>query len=192
MRHFFPQLLSLLKKVEDPRHPSYSTYSGHVLLMTRILSSLFYISSMRKTREEFNSDTVIKNIAFLCKEPDLKELPYWETINNYLKKLEPKQLQEVLWNLVKHLLRCRAFENARIRGKYWQIIIDGTQIASSRKGLDGKSLYRIHHKGTEQEYTEYYYYVVEAKVMLSTKAVVNNATEFVKNEGTEVEKQDCD
>lgn len=75
---------------------------------------------MRKTSEEFNSDVVIENIAFLCKDPDLKELLYWETINNYLEKAEPKQLQEVLWNLVKHLLRCRAFEDARIRRNYWQ------------------------------------------------------------------------
>ena len=41
---------------------------------------------MRKTSEEFNSDTVIENIAFLCKEPELVELLYWETINDYLKK----------------------------------------------------------------------------------------------------------
>lgn len=29
---------------------------------------------MRKTSQEFNSDIVIENIAFLCKESDLKEL----------------------------------------------------------------------------------------------------------------------
>lgn len=147
---------------------------------------------MRKTSEEFNSDVVIENIAFLCKEPELVELPYWETINNYLKKVEPKELQEVLWNLVRHLLRCRAFEDARVQGKYWQILIDGTQIASSRKKLDGESLYRIHQKGTEKEYTEYYYYVLEAKVVLDAKIAVSIATEFVENEGTEAEKQDCE
>lgn len=41
-------------------HFSNITYPGVVLLMTRILSSIFYISSMRKTSEEFNSDTVIE------------------------------------------------------------------------------------------------------------------------------------
>lgn len=57
--------------------------------MTRILFSIFYISSMRKTSEEFNLDTVIENIWFLCGEETAEELPYWETINRYLKGLDP-------------------------------------------------------------------------------------------------------
>jgi len=85
IHHFFPELLSLLKRVEDPRHQSYVIYSNHVLLMTRILSSIFYINSMRSTSEEFNDETVIENIGVLC-GAELRELPYWETINNYLKR----------------------------------------------------------------------------------------------------------
>ena len=44
---------------------------------------------MRKTSEEFNSDTIIENIWELCgEEQTVNELPYWETINQYLEKLE--------------------------------------------------------------------------------------------------------
>ena len=56
IRYFFPDLLPLLKGLPDHRNQSYITYPAAVLLMTRILSSIFYISSMRKTSEEFNSD----------------------------------------------------------------------------------------------------------------------------------------
>ena len=159
--------------------------------MTRILSSIFYISSMRKTSEEFNSERMIENIGYLCGQ-ELLELPYWETINNYLEKLEPQGLQDLVCRLVRRLLRSRAFETARIRGKYWQIIIDGTQLESSRKELDPKSLYRVHNKGTEKEYTEYYYYVLEAKIVLHENILVSIMTEFVENEGKEMEKQDCE
>lgn len=144
IHHYFPGLLSLLKNLEDPRDQRYITYESHVLLMTRILSSIFYISSMRKTSQEFNSDTVIENIGYLCGRPELPELPYWETVNDYLKRLDPK------------------------------------------------SLYRIHRKGSPEEYREYYYYVLEAKLVLREDILVSIMTEFVENEGSEVEKQDCE
>ena len=41
-------------------------------------------------------------------------------------------------------------------------------------------------------YKEYYYYVVEAKIVLHEQVVVSIMTEFVENEGNEVEKQDCE
>ena len=161
--------------------------------MTRILSSIFYISSMRKTSEEFNSDSVIENIWELCAEKEtVHELPYWETINRYLEKLDPEYLQEVIWKLVYRLLRSKAFNRARIRDKYWQVILDGTQLHSSRKPLDPKALYRIHHKGTPEEYRENYYYVLEAKLVLHPKVVVSIMTEFVENDGNEMDKQDCE
>ncbi len=151
INHFFSGLIGLLKQTKDPRNQSYITYPNTILLMTRILSSIFYISSMRKTSQNFNSDIVIQNIWELCGENmTTDELPYWETINKYLEKLEPQELQDVIHELVKRLLRSRAFEKARIREKYWQVIIDGTQIYSSRKELDEKSLFRVHNKGTEK------------------------------------------
>ena len=82
IRHFFPGLVSMLRQLPDPRHQGYITYPGVILLMTRILSAIFYISSMRKTSEELNSDTVIENVWELCGEsPTVNEIPYWETIN---------------------------------------------------------------------------------------------------------------
>lgn len=194
LRHFFPDLLPLLKQLPDPRNQSYITYPSVVLLMTRILSSIFYISSMRKTSEEFNSETMIKNIWMLCgEEPSVDEIPYWETINRYLEKTDPEGLQETVHALVRRLLRSRAFEQMRVRGKYWQVIIDGTQLHSTRGELDGESLYRIHNKGTESEYRENYYYVLEAKLVLHPKIIISIQTEFVDNgDGKETGKQDCE
>ena len=93
---------------------------------------------------------------------------------------------------MRRLLRSRVFEDSRIRGRYWQVIVDGTQLESSRRELDPKSLYRIHRKGTPEEYREYYYYVLEAKLVLREDILVSIMTEFVENEGSEVEKQDCE
>ena len=64
IHHYFSGLLSLLKRLEDPRGQRYITYESHVLLMTRILSSIFYISSMRKTSQEFNSAALTSKFIF--------------------------------------------------------------------------------------------------------------------------------
>lgn len=191
IRHFFPELMTELKGVTDQRHQSYIRYENHVLLMTRILASIFYISSMRKTSEEFNHEKMIANIGYVCGS-ELEELPYWETINLYLEKVPDEDLQQIICKLVKGLLRSRAFEKARIRERYWQVIVDGTQLTSSRKELDGGYLYRVHKRGTEEEYVEYYYYVLEAKLYLHENIYVSIMSEFVENTETEAEKQDCE
>ena len=101
IKHFFPDLIRLLKQTEDPRNQSYITYPNVILLMTRILSSIFYISSMRKTSQKFNSDTVIQNVWEICGESaSADEIPYWETINKYLERLDPKELQDTVCQLV--------------------------------------------------------------------------------------------
>ena len=77
IKHFFPDLVPLLKQTKDPRNQSYITYPNVILLMTRILSSIFYISSMRSTSQKFNSETVIQNIWELCgEEAAMNEIPY--------------------------------------------------------------------------------------------------------------------
>ena len=180
-----------LGAIADPRHQAYVKYKSHVLLATRILSAIFYISSMRKTSEEFNCEIVIENIGRFCGE-DLEELPYWETINNYLERVNPEELQNTVCALLKRLIRSRAFEDARIRGKYWHILIDGSGIVSSREELDGNYIFKVHHRGTPEEYTEYDYYALEAKLVLGNEIVVSVMTEFVENTDAEAKKQDCE
>ena len=180
-----------LDGIADPRHQGYVKCKSRVLLATRILSAIFYISSMRKTSEKFNFQIVIENIGYLCGE-DLEELLYCETVNNYLERVKPEELQNTLCALVKKLIRSRAFEEARIRGTYWQILIDATGIASGRKELDGNYIFKVHRKGTAEEYKEYFYYALESKVVLGNNIVVSVMTEFVENKDEEWEKQDCE
>ena len=191
IRRFFPDLWKLLKEVKDPRHQSYITYDGCTLMMVRILSAIFYISSMRKSSEELNTNIAIKNISAISRQ-ELEEIPYWETINNYLKRVDSSELQEKICQLVRHLIRSRAFEDSKIRGQYWQILIDGSGLISSRKELNGKYTFKVHNKGTADEWIEYCYYVLEAKLVLRSNIIVSIMTEFVENDEEEYKKQDCE
>ena len=183
--------MDLLRQVHDPRNQSYITYQQEVLLATRILSAVFYIESMRKASAELNFRIAIENVGTLCGQK-LEELPYWETINQYLERVNPQDLQDIINKIVWKLLRSRAFEQARINGEYWQVIIDGTRLYTSYEPLDGHYLFKVHHKGTADEYTEYYYYVLEAKIVLHNEICVSIMTEFVENTDEEANKQDCE
>lgn len=50
----------------------------------------------------------------------------------------------------------------------------------------------IHNRGEENEYTEHYYYVLEAKLYLHENIYVSIMTEFVENGDSEAQKQDCE
>lgn len=66
------------------------------------------------------------------------------------------------------------------------------RLVRSRVKLDDKSLYRIHNKGTDRKYTEYYY-ILEAKIVPHPDIIVSIMTEFVENtDGKEAEIQDCE
>lgn len=194
IKHFFPELVTLLKKVKDPRHQSYITYEKEILLMTKILSSLFYIESMRKTSEEFNCREAIENVNTMCGNDGLEQLPHWSTINDFLERLEPSQLEQIIPKLVGHLLQMRCFEDSRVRGKYWQILIDGTQLCNTTIPLDKRCLKKTHRNKEDGSirYIEYYYYVLEAKLVVKDNIVISIATEFVENTEKEESKQDCE
>lgn len=148
---------------------------------------------MRESTEKFNNSKIIKNIGIACNIKDLEELPHCTTVNNFLKTVEPTELETVIHRLIKGLIRSKAFNNAKIGNKYWRIIIDGTQIKNSRKPLDEKCLTKTHRdENGNIKYVEYYYYVLEAKLVLGENIIVSIASEFVENEESDAAKQDCE
>ena len=194
LRHFFPDLIPMLKQVSDPRHQSYTDYENYVLLFVRILGAVFHIGSMRKISVELNNKICISNVAVMLKHEDLQELPYWETINNYLKLFSETELENIIQQMVYRLIRMRSFENSRIRDKYWHIVIDGTQIYSSNERHCPYCLTR-EHKDKETgkvKWTEYYHCVLEAKLVINNCIVISIATEFIENEEPDAPKQDCE
>ena len=50
---------------------------------------------MRKASAELNFSIAIENVGVLCGQK-LEELPYWETINRYLERVNPQDLQDII------------------------------------------------------------------------------------------------
>ena len=194
IKRFFPKLIPLLKQGKDHRHQSYITYKSYVLLFVRILASVFRIASMRQMSESLNSTVLINNIGkILGMEDGLTELPHWKTINDFLEGLPPTELENIIPELANRLTRMRTFEKSRIRGKYWQILVDATQLFTFEERHCEHCLTREHKdKAWNVVKVDYYHVVLEAKLVINENIVISVATEFVENESPDVKKQDCE
>ena len=190
IKQYFPQLTQKLEELTDARHQSYVEYKMSVITVTRLLGLLCGIKSMRGTTEKFNTEETITNISKLL-EIDLEELPHYDTINNVFEKIDIKQLRNIQKYMVNRLIRSKMFDKYRYKGKYFQIVIDGTGITSFKERHCKHCLKKTYNKGEENEYSIYYHYVLEAKLVVGD-IVISLDSEFVENEDENVEKQDCE
>lgn len=190
IKQYFPQLTNKLEKLTDMRHQSYVDYQMSVITVTRLLGLLCGIKSMRGTTEKFNTEETIKNIADLL-EVELEEIPHYDTINNVFEKLDIEELRKIQKYMLNRLIRSKMFDRYRYKGKYFQIVVDGTGIASFKERHCKHCLKRTYNKGEKKEYTIYYHYVLEAKIVVGD-IVISIDSEFIENEKEDVEKQDCE
>lgn len=191
-RHYFPDFIHQLKQVTDPRNPSYITYPKELLLILRIIAAVFSVTSMRQISELFNHEICIKNIKNVVHLDTLQEMPYWETINDFLKEVSTEELQGIIYQMAERLIRMRSFEQGRYRGIYWLIDVDGTHLHSFSKRHCSKCLTREHTLKDGSTKTEYYHAIVEAKLVMAEGLVISIASEPIENSEGKNDKQDCE
>ncbi len=191
-KHFFPDLYSKLKKVEDLRHPSYITYQTDTLLYTVLMKNILAIDSMSSMTDEFNTKECISNVAKALGYSTLEELPHHDTINDFLEKLDPSNIEKIRKYMINSLFKKRSLEQYRLLNKDWIIAIDATGLASFKERHCEHCLKKEYKnaKTGEIERTVYFHYVLEAKLVVGDM-VLSIDTEFIENmEG--YEKQDCE
>lgn len=189
--HFFKEFEEWLKRVKDNRHQSYIKYDPDVILFEVILKNICNLNTMRSMTNNFNKDECISNLRKVLGIEELDELPHYDTVNNFLSILEMPELEDIRTYMIKELLKKRCFEDYRINGKYWGVIIDGTGLFTFNKKHCEHCLKRVYNKGTDEEKTVYMHHVLEAKLVVGDM-VLSIGTEFIENESEDVEKQDCE
>ena len=198
---YCPNLFQDFASTNDPRHPSYTDYSNKVMLGTMFYKGIAGIGSMQSMTYEFNREEVAENLYQFFGEPGKEYLPHGVTVNEYLERLAPLELQKVLQKQIYELIRRRSFEDARFRKK-WVVIVDATQTYSGSRRLNEGCLERHYKKGTEVEMVNYHCDVLEAKIVLGEGIIASIASEFIENNGEDAEaqkemseekrKQDCE
>jgi len=149
--------------------------------------------SMRAMTADFNKAECIDNIKKVVGVDNLKEIPHYDTVNDFLCKLENEELEKIRGYMIKELIKKRCLEQYKYQGKYWRIAVDATGISYfSEKHCKHCLKKEFKNKETgEIIRTAYYHNVLEAKLVLGDM-VFSIATEFIENEDEDVSKQDCE
>lgn len=192
-KHFFKKIFVQLKNVKDIRQTGKVIYSPDILLFTIIMKNCCSIITMNEMKNEFNTNNSVENMAKAMGYEELEELPHYDTINNFLKKLKNDQLEKIRKYMIKELLNKRSLEHYRYNDKYWTIAVDATGMFSFNKKHCKHCLKRTYRNKItgEIEREEYYHNVLEAKLVIGDM-VFSIETEFIENEHEDVEKQDCE
>lgn len=194
---FCPELFFMFGKVNDPRHQSYVDYSARVMLGTMYYKSIAGISSMQEMTRAFNDERICRNLYRFIGENAKEYLPHGVTENEFLERLEPKELENIQQNIVYHMIRRKTFENARVLKK-WQVIVDATELDEGYQKKNDYYLSRCYNRDEENEFVKYHRSVLEAKIYFGDNLVCSIASETIENSDAyvnqtdEVVKQDCE
>lgn len=196
-KRFCPELFSWFGEAKDPRHQSYIEYSTKTMLGTLYYKCIGGIESMQQMNRAFNDDNVCSNLYRFMGEKEKEYLPHGVTENEFLSRLNPKELEGVQQKIVYNTIRRKTFEDARVFKK-WQVIIDGVELDEGRQKKNDQYLSRCYHRGEENEFERYHRSVLEAKIYFGNNIVCSIATEPIENVETAEErsaekiKQDCE
>ena len=191
-QHFWKDLNIWINEMADPRNPSYITYTQADLIFMGILKNVCAQESRREMDENFNTETCIDTLAWMSGDRNLEEMPHYDTLNYYLERLSPLCLADLRAKMLASLIRSKQFYRNRLLGKYWRVVLDGTQLfCFKEKHCENclKTTYTTKDSGKE---TYYYHRVLEAKIILGDNLVISLDTEFIENEKEDAEKQDCE
>ena len=198
-QRFYPELFSKFGQIKDPRNSSYIEYSSKVMLGTVYYKGIAGISSMQGMTRNFNDDAVVKNLYRFMGSDSKQYLPHGVTINEFLERLEPSELEEIQADTVYKMIRRKTFDDAKVLGK-WLVLVDGSELDEGNTKKNDNYLSRCYNKGKETEFTKYHRSVLEAKIYFGNNLVCSIATEPIENSAEYNEKklseeeikQDCE
>ena len=185
---YLPDLLNMFSNLTDVRNKSYITYKMKTICVTRLFGLLCGLTTMTDiSSDTFDTDNCIKNLSKICGQ-DLRELPYWETIQDVFINININELRCIQKYIVKTLIRSKMFDKFRYKGAF-QLVFDGTGLSNHDYNLNNNCLIRKH----KDRKVSYYKYVLECKSVVGN-IIISLDSDFIENKKmlTEKKKQDCE
>ena len=189
--HFFPQFGSWLADLPDTRCQGKVLYEKALCIWEGMDIFFLGLGSRRQFDHEARKDAASpeeclrQNLNRLA-ETEAQDIAHGDTVNDYLKKLDPQRLGSIPQRMVQRLLRMRVLEYARVQDRYL-IAIDATGLWSWRTRHCEACLHQ-----TRNGLTTYYHLVLEAKLITPDGLAFSVCSEFIENVDPHAAKQDCE
>jgi len=194
IRTQLPFLLQRIAKIKDPRNPDKIKYALDVLMLYGMISFVLHMHSSRETTRKMTRPMFWANLQLLFPEfADNPEAPHHGTLTRVLSQIEVNDISDLIIALVSKWIKKKKFSRYLIDHRYL-IAIDGTQKMCLDRLWDEECLQRTFNKGKENEYSQYYVYVLQATLTLSGGMSIPFMSEFLSySEGdSDRDKQDCE
>jgi hypothetical protein len=187
MEHLLPELPGWLKQVKDPRKRLHvCTYSMDEILMLCLVMLCCQRGSRRQLDRDRTREQFLLNFRMLLGD-DEAAVTCADNMNRVLTMVAPGELEKLAVRCTKALNRRKVLRKFKYDGML-VIAVDGTQMLSFSSRHCEHCLTRTLSNGT----TEYYHYVLAAKVVTPIGLVLPVAFEFVENPAGKFDKQDCE
>lgn len=185
IHHFFGDFAELFREVDDPRASELITYPLASLMFAGVLMFLCRLGARRQIAHLLrgNGSSAAKFQAL----HDVDTCPHGDTLNAAFRRINPGQVQDVVINMVKTLIRKKVLYPFRLLGRYFVIAIDGTGRLTFPERHCPYCMTVTHHGKTT-----YYHPVLEAKLVFFNGFVFSIMTEFIENPDEHSTKQDCE
>lgn len=189
--HFFPQFGSWLAGLPDARCQGKVVYDKALCIWEAMDIFFMGLGSRRQLDHEARKDAASseqclrRNLNRLA-ETEAEDIAHGDTVNDYLKTLDPQRLGAILPLMAQRLLRMRVLEYARIQDRYL-IAIDATGVGSWTRRHCDACLHQTHNG-----VTTYYHLVLEAKLITPDGFAFSVCSEFIENVDPDATKQDSE
>ena len=184
IEHFFPDLFTWMRKIEDCR--SKSEYELAEIITACLSMFLFKAGSRNEQNNLQNDPKFRKNYKKLFK----LDLPHPDTVSNVMKVLGESHLEKLKRRMIQALLHQKALHKYRFQGKWFLVAVDATGVVSFKHQHCEQCQHRTSWKGKGK--TTWFHTVLEAKLVTANGFALSLGTEWIENPVGEYDKQDCE
>jgi hypothetical protein len=174
LKHFFPRLARSMNQIKDPRNPKRIIYPQSHLLFNGILMFMMQLGSRRQFRHERDTEAFLHNLRQLDGHSRTDFVADPDTLAYYAERVDFTSIERFLTALSVRLIRRKALDPFRLLG-FFLIAVDGSQICT----FDHEPWEGCPHRELSNGATQYFSYVLDAKLVTPTGMALTLATEML-------------